>query len=303
MRGCTGAVLEARGLWKVYRATVALRDVNACVGEGLTIVVGPNGSGKSTLLSVAMGLAKPTRGTVRVLGVDSARGGARLRGMASYSPDPPSLPPFSRVIDLVGQAASMGTLDPDLFEEYSARLGLEEHLRKRVRELSSGFRKKVSLAMALSRGSKAVFLDEPFANLDWSSIRRVAEIIAEARRRGASVVIATHIVPPGLASPENIIALIAGTAVLSGDILEAADKIGSLMVEIERPQPGLVAKLASRGYWIEHRRDTLLVRGLGLEEAREIAGAEGGQVKPDIETIMRKVIEGEVPQPPATAAG
>nr|MEB3859948.1 ATP-binding cassette domain-containing protein [Desulfurococcales archaeon] len=66
-------VFEARHVWKRYGPTVALRDVSIEVGEGLTVIMGPNGSGKTTLLRLLVGLSRPSRGTVRALGVDPWR--------------------------------------------------------------------------------------------------------------------------------------------------------------------------------------------------------------------------------------
>jgi ABC-type multidrug transport system ATPase subunit len=290
---CKSSVVETRGLWKVFRATVALRDVSICFGGGLTLVIGPNGSGKSTLLSIIAGFLRPTRGLVRVLGIDPFKQESLLRRMVSYSPDPPHLPAFSTVAELAASASLAGSIDVGLFRENLKRLGVDGHEFKRVGELSSGIRKKVSIAFTLSGGeSRLVMLDEPFANLDWRSIEAVVGAVKESLDRGTSIVIATHIIPPGLPEPDNIVALIAGRAEMSGRAVEVASSARSLMVKISDPRHEWISKLAGEDLWVEYRERTLVVRGLSLGEARGLAERFNGVISLDMEILMVRILRG-----------
>ena len=291
--GCSSPVLEARRLWKRFKATIALADVSMCVGPGLTLVVGPNGSGKSTLLSIAAGFLRPTRGGISVLGIDPFKGEDRLRELVLYSTDPPQLPAFSTVAELASNATLVEAIDPGLFTENLKMVGLRGHEHKRVRELSSGLRKKVSISFALSsRRSKLVLLDEPFANLDWRSIAAVVDLIRSVIRRGVSVVIATHIIPPGLPEPDNIVVLVAGRAEIAGPAVEVASNMKALKVEIQGSAHEWLPKLAREGLWVEHRGGSITVRGLSLEHATSMAETIGGSIRLDLEALMRKVLEG-----------
>ncbi len=190
-------LLQARGLGRDYGGVVALESLDLEVAEGEAVAfVGQNGSGKTTALSLIAGRLEPTRGTVRVAGIDvHQRGGSdTVRSLVSYVPDAPALYTDLTVSDhlqLVGLAYGVEELDErtDLLLE---RFGLVSRRHLMPRELSRGLRQKTQLACALLRPFAVLLLDEPISGLDPSSRQSLSALLGDAKREGAIVMFSTH---------------------------------------------------------------------------------------------------------------
>jgi len=193
----TQPVVAVRDLGRDYAGVVALEslDLDVSAGEAIALV-GQNGSGKTTALSLIAGRLEPTRGTVRVSGVDVHRrgGSPTVRSLVSFVPDAPALYADLTVSDhleLVGMAYGVEDLHErsDLLLE---RFGLDARRHLLPRELSRGMRQKTQLACALLRPFAVLLLDEPVAGLDPSSRRTLSDLLADAKREGAVVMFSTH---------------------------------------------------------------------------------------------------------------
>ena len=170
--------VRARGVSKVYGATVALWrvDISARAGEAVA-VGGPNGSGKTTLLRVLAGVTSLTAGEV-----DRQAGGGRMRvALVSHRTHLlDALTPLEN-LRLTRQLARSGQ-DPELM---LAALGVSTLMRRPCQELSAGTLRRVAIARALTVAPHALMLDEPFAGLD----TKAADLVEEAlhmyvKRRG-----------------------------------------------------------------------------------------------------------------------
>jgi len=186
--------IEARGVSRVYRtpagSTEALRAVDAGFAPGaIGAIVGPSGSGKSTLLRLLGGLDVPDEGTVAVAGTDLATLGSRgrrryRRNVAAYVAQraASSLVPHLTVREQLERRG----------DAIAAELGIAERLDARADELSGGQQARAALAVALSRGTEIVLVDEPTAELDRAASARVAAVLGRAAAEGRTVVVATH---------------------------------------------------------------------------------------------------------------
>jgi ABC-2 type transport system ATP-binding protein len=184
-------------LGRDYAGVTALEALSLEIAEGEAIaVVGHNGSGKTTALSMIAGRLEPTRGTVRIAGVNVHRrgGSVALRSLVSYAPDSPALYSDLTVIDhleLVGLAHGLEDLErrtTGLLEQF----GLSERRHLLPRELSRGMRQKTQLACALLRPFAVLMLDEPVAGLDPPSRQTLRSLLAGAKAEGAVVLLSTH---------------------------------------------------------------------------------------------------------------
>lgn len=183
--------VEVISLWKAYGNTWALRNVSIRIDKGkLALIIGPNGAGKSTLIKVLCGLARPTRGRVRVLGFEwGAKTLKRKIGALLHEPllydELTVLENLAFYSSFYGSRVSSGIL---------RLLGIDSVLKQRVNQLSYGWRRRVDLARALVHNPDLLLLDEPFSGVDESTCRIIAEQIVPAfLNHGKTVIIASHI--------------------------------------------------------------------------------------------------------------
>ncbi|HEX3150833.1 MAG TPA: ABC transporter ATP-binding protein [Gemmataceae bacterium] len=171
-------------------------------GEAIA-VMGPSGSGKSTLLNIIGTLDAPTRGTVRVDGVDpfvlpeSQLAAFRNQAVGFVFQDHHLLPQCSVLENVLIPTLVVSDGDRQAFEAEARRLldrvGLSARLEHRPAELSGGERQRAAIARALIRKPKLLLADEPTGNLDRKTSHAVGELLAELHRQeGTTLVVVTH---------------------------------------------------------------------------------------------------------------
>ncbi len=190
----TGIAIETSGLGKRYGRTWALRDCSLAIPAGHVVgLVGPNGAGKTTLLSLAVGLATPTAGDVRVLGGLPAGSPAALDGVAFMAQDAALYRGLS-VADMLRVGRNLNRRwDTARAQGRLAELGIP--LDKKIGALSGGQRSQVALTLALAKHPRLLILDEPLAALD--PVARhdfMAALMAAVAEEGVSVVFSSHVV-------------------------------------------------------------------------------------------------------------
>jgi len=211
--------VEARGVCRRYGRRWALVDVSFDVPRGTTLMVaGRNGSGKSTLLRVLTTAIRADRGTARIEGHDihhakpAVRARIALLTHQSYLYEAlTALENLQVVARFLSRDARPPALVP-LLEE----VGLAERARDPVATFSAGMRKRLSLARALLQGAPVVLLDEPYGELDPPGFRLVDRCLSLLRRRGTTVLLATHLLERGAALCDRGIVLEGGRLAWSG---------------------------------------------------------------------------------------
>jgi len=211
-------VVEASGLGKRYGGTWALRDCTLAIPAGhVTALVGPNGAGKSTLLNMAVGLAAPSAGTVRVLGGEAAGSPAALDGIAFVAQDTPLYKNLS-ARDLLHLTRNLSRrFDQPYAEARLADLGLP--LKRKAGKLSGGQRAQLALTLALARRPRLLVLDEPVAGLD--PVARdefMATTLTAAAADGVSVVLSSHVLADLERVASYLILLARGRVRLAGGV-------------------------------------------------------------------------------------
>jgi heme ABC exporter ATP-binding subunit CcmA len=215
--------IEAQGVSRRYGRRWALADVDLRVEKGVSFVLtGRNGSGKSTLLRVLATAIRPDLGQVRVAGHDvrRARDGARtvtsLLGHYSNLYDPlTALENLQLSARFLGRAGGRPDLLPTL-----EQVGLAERADDPVATFSAGMRKRLSIARALLKDAPILLLDEPFGALDPPGFRLVADVLEAARRKGSTVVMATHQLQRGSELGDRALVLQAGRVAWTGPARE-----------------------------------------------------------------------------------
>jgi ABC-2 type transport system ATP-binding protein len=224
-------VIEAAGLGKRYgRKKWGLRDCTLSVPAGcVTGLVGPNAAGKTTLLSLAVGIIRPTAGTVLVAG--EAAGSRAARDLTAFVAQDAPLYQNLPVRDMLRVARNLNTRwDRD--RALSRLDGLGISLRQRVGSLSGGQKAQLALTIALARRPRVLVFDEPLAALDPLARADFMQSVREAvAGDGISAVFSTHVVAELEAVADYLIVLGRGAVLLSGPTADLAAARGGASPE------------------------------------------------------------------------
>ena len=192
-------VLSVRNLWSGYGGQPVLESVDLEIDRGDMVgIIGPNGSGKSTLIKTVLGMIKPMRGEVSILG----NTGVPQREHVGYAPQTElvdwDFPVTVADVALMGRYAKRGLFRRSTKEDrQAANAALDQvrmcELRDRlIGELSGGQRRRVLLARAMAHNPELLLLDEPMAGLDATTQHQLLDLLDELRVKGTTVVLSTH---------------------------------------------------------------------------------------------------------------
>ncbi|MET9029328.1 ABC transporter ATP-binding protein [Nocardia sp. NPDC004168] len=211
-------IIEVRDLRKTFGHVTALDGLDLTVTEGeIHGFLGPNGAGKSTTIRVLLGILRATGGQARLFGRDPWADAVALHRELAYVPGDVTLWPSlsgGETIDLLSRMR--GGLDEKRRDELIQRFDLDP--RKKARTYSKGNRQKVSLVAALASDAPLLLLDEPTSGLDPLMEQVFRECVHEARERGATVLLSSHILSEVEALCDRVTIIRAGRTVESGSL-------------------------------------------------------------------------------------
>ena len=188
-------VLCCRHVTKRYGKLTALDDLSLEVYEGeIFALLGPNGAGKSTLIHCITGLARQTKGSIEVLGIDTIRDYRTTRRLVGLVPQEINYDPFFTPLEsLLIQMGLMG-IEPsrERAENLLKTFSLEEKRDAYTRTLSGGMKRRLLVAKALVHGPRLLFLDEPTAGVDVELRRELWQEVQDLRTAGTTIVLTTH---------------------------------------------------------------------------------------------------------------
>ncbi|SDC14985.1 ABC transporter ATP-binding protein [Actinokineospora iranica] len=208
--------VEVSGLVKTYRATTAVDGLDLRLDRGAVLaLLGPNGAGKTTTVEVCEGFLGRDSGEVRVLGLDPATDGERLRPRIGVMPQGGGAYPGIRAAEMLSLVAACAAdpLDPVWLIDV---LGLGGCARTPYKRLSGGQQQRLSLACALVGRPELVFLDEPTAGMDPQARRLVWELVHALRADGVSVLLTTHLMEEAEALADHVVIIDHGRVVAEG---------------------------------------------------------------------------------------
>jgi len=255
-------VVESDRLGKRYGGKWALRDCTLSIPEGRVVgLVGPNGAGKTTLLHLAVGLLRPSAGSITVLDATPAAGPAALARVGFLAQDSPA---YARLT--VEQHLQMGRwLNPGWDEDFaSARvneLGLDR--RQHAESLSGGQRAQLALTLAVAKRPELLILDEPVASLDPLARREFLQTLMDVvARGGVTVLMSSHLVADLERICDYFIVLVASQVALAEDV----DDMLTSHLRLTGPRRGASTFPAGLTVIEEshtERQSTFIVRGRG----------------------------------------
>lgn len=196
-------LIELEHVWVSLDGRKVLEDITFPLEEGMFLgIIGPNGAGKTTLLRVILGLVKPSRGGVRVMGMNPDELKHELHHIG-YVPQNVLFDPMFPVtvfdVVMMGRACCIGPMrfgrksDREAVEQSIQMVGLEGLEHRLIGELSGGQQKRTFLARALCIETRILLLDEPLSGLDLPAQDRFMELLTDLKKRlGLSVLLVSH---------------------------------------------------------------------------------------------------------------
>ena len=222
-------MIEVQALSKRYPTRLAVDDVTFSVKQGEIVgFLGPNGAGKTTTMRVLTGFLPPTSGSARVAGHDVVTQSTAARAALGYLPESAATYPEMRVAEYLAFRARLegvpaGKVRARVDEAIEQCL-LGEVARRRIDNLSKGYRQRTALAGALVHQPPVLILDEPTIGLDPVQIIRIRETIRELGRDRA-VLLSTHILPEVEAVCDRVLIIDRGRIVAEGTSAELRGKL------------------------------------------------------------------------------
>jgi ABC-2 type transport system ATP-binding protein len=269
------AAVEILGLVKQFGDHRALDGLDLSVPRGSVFgFLGPNGAGKTTTLRILAGLARPSAGSVTVLGHDLAREPRRVKPLVGHLPDVPGFPGWMTARHYLRFAGELfGLCGAPLSQRVQALLELAglEDVDAKVGAYSRGMKQRLGVAQALINAPELLLLDEPTSALDPLGRRDVLTMIAGLRGR-TTVFFSTHILADVERVCDTVAILDHGRVLLQASIEELHARHGGrhrLLVEVD--DPGRLRAAISGRAWLESVEDRGPVLAVGvadLEAAR-----------------------------------
>jgi ABC-2 type transport system ATP-binding protein len=186
-------VISTNGLSKQYGHVFALKNLDLEVNQGEVLgYLGPNGAGKTTTIRLLLGLIAPTTGSATIFGLDAQHQAPEVHRRLAYVPGEANLWPAltgRETLALLGRV--QGHVDEPYRDELIRRFDFDPS--KKVRSYSKGNRQKVSLIAALMTRPDLLILDEPTSGLDPLMEQTFRECMQEAKQRGQTVFLSSHI--------------------------------------------------------------------------------------------------------------
>ncbi|WP_026516109.1 ABC transporter ATP-binding protein [Butyrivibrio sp. MC2021] len=190
-----GNVISIKNLTKTYGKKRGVADVSFEVQEGEIFgFIGPNGAGKSTTIRSMLGFLRFDSGSIEILGMDAVKDHERILKEVGYMPSEALFYPAMKVSEVIKYAADVRRMD---CRDEAAKLceRLQVDTSKRIKELSLGNRKKVSIVCAMQHRPRLFIFDEPTSGLDPLMQNTFFELIKEYVKEGTTCMLSTHVLP------------------------------------------------------------------------------------------------------------
>ena len=208
-----------KNVLKSFGSLKAVNNISLNIPEGEFFgLLGPNGAGKSTMINMLAGLAKPTQGTISVMGFDVQSQYQAARHSVGIVPQELVFDPFFNVREMLRFQAGYfgkGKENDRWVDEIIERLDLSDKASTNMRKLSGGMKRRALIAQALVHRPPVIVLDEPTAGVDVELRQRLWAFIKDLNRQGHTIVLTTHYLEEAETLCNSVAMLRAGKIVAS----------------------------------------------------------------------------------------
>jgi ABC-2 type transport system ATP-binding protein len=226
-------LIEVENVSKWFGDIVAVSDVSFEVGPGVTALLGPNGAGKSTLLRMVCGLARPSNGSVLVVGRDPRRD-PTASSYIGLAPQQESVIEVLTALEFVTAMAALHQLED---AEAAARqaldvVELDPDDGRRLPTYSKGMRQRVKLAQAIVHEPRVILLDEPLAGLDPRQRIHMVELFHRLGDEGRCVLVSSHVLEEVERFGSNVLVIAQGRLAAQGDFHAIRDLMDDRPIQL-----------------------------------------------------------------------
>jgi ABC-2 type transport system ATP-binding protein len=239
---------------KFYGEVLGINRVSLSIPPGITGLVGPNGSGKTTLLNLMTGLLRPTRGSIRVLGVDPYQPEEVFKQLGyctQFDSFPRGLTGYELLYSFLLIHGFSLVRARELAFSALEQVRLLDAADRQVAGYSKGMRQRIKLAHAICHRPSVLVLDEPLNGLDPMARAEMIAVFRQHAQEGHHVIISSHILHEVDMISDQVILINGGYVVAEGDIQSVREEMPEhpMQVLIRCDQP---SKLASKLFEMDH---------------------------------------------------
>jgi ABC-2 type transport system ATP-binding protein len=215
--------IEVKNLLKVYSEQKAVNNISFKIGKGEIVgFLGPNGAGKSTTMKIITGYLQQTGGTAFVCGINVAEDPLEIKKKIGYLPEQNALYYDMYVREYLGFVSELHKINnrQQAISNVIETVGLTNEAKKKIGQLSKGYKQRVGLAAALIHDPEVLILDEPTSGLDPNQIVEIRDVIKK-QGKDKTVLFSSHILQEVEAICDRVI------IIHNGEIV-ADDKLSNL---------------------------------------------------------------------------
>lgn len=227
-------MIEVENVSRFFGDFCAVNDISFSIPTGEIVgLLGPNGAGKTTTMRMITGYLEPSKGSVKIDGIDVVENPVETKKKIGYMPE--SAPVYADMIvsDYLEYVAKLEGCDPRERVPYLADIcGLREVMHKNIGDLSRGNKQRVGLAHALMGDPEILILDEPTSGLDPNQVMQVRSLIKKIGET-RTVIISTHILSEVEALCNRVIIISGGKKIADNPTVELQNNFGkSAVIEL-----------------------------------------------------------------------
>ena len=222
-------MIRVSHLTKKYGATTAVDDISFEIQQGEIVgYLGPNGAGKSTTLKMLIGLLQPTSGEISVAGYDAATELLELKRHIGYVPEEAQLYEHLTLVEHLQLIGRLYHVEEQRITEKIKGLArlfdMEAQANQRISGFSQGMRQKCLIMSALLHNPDVLFLDEPFTNLDVTTVTLMKMVLQRLAELGKTILYCTHILEVAETLCPRIMIINAGKLIADASVEELREQ-------------------------------------------------------------------------------
>ena len=229
-----GYAIKTENLIKRYKDKTAVDGLTLTVNEGeLIALLGVNGAGKTTTVKMLTCLTRPSEGKAEIMGKDIAKDPDEVKRLVGVSPQDTSVAENLTVkenLEFMAGICLPKEKSAEAVEKTLNAFSLSEFKNKKAKLLSGGYKRKLSIAMAIIGGPKVLFLDEPTLGLDVLARRQLWREI-EALKKNMTIILTTHYMEEAQALADRIVIMNEGKVMAIGTLEELENMTGKKGLE------------------------------------------------------------------------